>query len=186
MTTVIGIQGPTWAVVGADTRVIDNERIFALPSGAGKIIRNSDYIVALAGDFAPAQIFAHQVKFPKPPAYTTVDALDKFITQKFLPTIKLAYTEAGYLPTGEEGAELIVALHGTIYNIGTDSTWARDKRGIYGIGTGSAYAIGSVATLGIPKDIANAMGYAKQALSIACSYDANSGEPFTIYQQARK
>jgi len=185
MTTAIAIQGPTWAVVGADTRVVDEGRIFNLPAGAGKIIRKPDYIIALAGDFRPAQIFAHQTKLPKPPAYTTIDALDKFMTQKFIPYVRTTYTEVGYTPTGEEGAELIVATQGIIYNIGADCTWARDKRGIYGVGTGSDYAIGALAALNPPKNVNEAMANAKQALSIACSYDNNSGEPLTIYQQPR-
>ena len=185
MTTVVGIQGHNWAVVGADTRVVDDGRIFNLPAGAGKIVRKPDYIIALAGDFRPAQIFSHQTKYPKPPAFTTVDALDKFVTQKFLPAIKDTYREVGFVPLEDEGAELLVAIHGTIYDIGSDWSWARDKRGIYGVGSGSPYAIGAAAALGVPKNPNEGMAYAKQALSIACGYDNNSGEPLTIYQQVR-
>jgi ATP-dependent protease HslVU (ClpYQ) peptidase subunit len=186
VTTVVGLQGPNWAVVGADTRIAEDSRIFSMPKGTGKIIRKEGYIVALAGDFRPAQIFAHQFDFPKPPAYTTVETLDKFMTVDFLPLVQEAYKEVGYeVKNVEEGTDLIVATQGTIYNIGADSTWARDRRGIYAIGTGSAYAIGAIAAFGIPKSVDDAVSIVKQALHIATDYDSNSGQPVIIHQQVR-
>ncbi|MFZ9661471.1 MAG: hypothetical protein ACO29O_06285 [Chitinophagaceae bacterium] len=108
------------------------------------------------------------------------------MTVDFLPLVQEAYKEVGYeIKNVEEGTDLIVATQGTIYNVGADSTWARDRRGIYAIGTGSAYAIGAIAAFGIPKNIDDATSIVKQALHIATDYDSNSGQPVVIHQQVR-
>jgi ATP-dependent protease HslVU (ClpYQ) peptidase subunit len=185
MTTVVGLQGSNWAVVGADTRVVEDGRIFNMPTNAGKIVRKDGYIIGVAGDFRPAQIFAHHYKFPKLPTYTTIDALDKFFTQKFIPIMRETFKEHDFTPSEEDGVELIVSIQGTIYNISDDYAWARDKRGVYAIGSGSGYAIGALAAIGQPKSASEGLAAAKAALSIAVNYDNNSGEPFSIYQQVR-
>lgn len=185
MTTVVGVQGSNWAVIGADTRIVEDGRIFATPAGAGKIVRKSDYIIGIAGDFRPAQIFAHSFKFPKPPPYTSLDALDKFVTQKFIPMVREIFKEQDFIPSEESGVEIIVALQGTIYTLNNDWAWARDKRGVYGIGSGGSYAIGALAAIGQPKSASEGLAAAKAALSVATSYDNNTGEPYSIYQQVR-
>ncbi len=185
MTTVVGVQGSNWAVIGADTRVVEDGRIFTTPTGAGKIVRKAEYIIGIAGDFRPAQIFAHSFKYPKPPAFTTLDALDRFVTQKLIPLIRESFKEQDFAPSEEDGVEIIVTLQGTIYTLGDDWAWARDKRGVYAIGSGGSYAIGALAAIGQPKSASEGLAAAKLALSIAASYDNNTGEPYSIYQQVR-
>ena len=125
MTTLAGVQGNGWSVIGADSRVIDDGAIVDLPKNAGKIFRKSGYILAVAGDFRTAQIMQHSFAFPKPPTDASVDALDKFFTTELIPMWKAEYEDVGYTPDKDIGNTILVSLSSTIYAIGDDWTWAR-------------------------------------------------------------
>lgn len=183
MTTLAGVQGNGWSVIGADSRVIDDGVIVDLPKNAGKIFRKSGYILAVAGDFRTAQIMQHSFAFPKPPTDASVDALDKFFTTELIPVWKAEYEDIGYTPDKDIGNTILVSLSSTIYAIGDDWTWARDKRNIYAAGSGAAYAIGALSAYGVPKTADEAVAQIKAAIKIASQYDHNTSEPAIIYSQ---
>lgn len=189
MSTIVGIQGDGWCVMGADSRVIEDDRVYVTPKKAGKIISRPGYVIAIAGNWRPAQILAHQLQYPKPPTFTTIEALDGFVTSEFIPAMKDAYLDNGFTNEGEDATDAMLAINGTIYEIGSDWSWLRDVNNLYAIGSGSAYALGSLVSLttltGLT-DIDDATTKAKLALEAACKFDPNTAKPLIIHQQVRK
>lgn len=184
VTTLAAIQGDGWAVIGADSYVIDNGHIWSTPKSSGKIFKQDGYIIALAGDWRPAQIFQHNTAYPKPPTKPTPQELDRFIAQEFVPTMQDALAEAKYVVDKENDFSILVAVCGVIYNIDADMGWARDRRGYYQGGTGGPYALGAMNAWQYPETIDAAKEIVKKALAIACQYDNGSGEPTIVYVQS--
>jgi ATP-dependent protease HslVU (ClpYQ) peptidase subunit len=181
MTTLAGIQGNGWAVIGADTRVVDDNRVVELPKNAGKIFRKNGYVIAVAGDFRVAQILQFSFDFPKLPLSPSVEALDKFFTNELIPVWKAEYEDLGYTIDKDSGSTILIALCGVIYAIDGDWCWSRDRRGIYGAGTGADYAIGALSAYKEPKTIEEAIANIKGAIKIASQYDINTAEPTVVY-----
>jgi len=46
MTTLVGIQGRNWALLGADTRIADDSTIYRLAKGHSKIIEHETFTIA--------------------------------------------------------------------------------------------------------------------------------------------
>jgi hypothetical protein len=70
LTTIAAIQGEGWAVIGYDSRVTEDNRIFVLPKDSGKVVKNGHYIFGAAGDMRAVNLLAHTFK---PPVPTTTD-----------------------------------------------------------------------------------------------------------------
>jgi len=186
MTTLAGIQGDGWAVIGADSRVVDDGMIVELPKNAGKIFRKNGYVVAMAGDFRAPQILQFSFEFPKLPTFSSIEACDKFFTTELIPVWKAEYEDLNYTPDKDIGSVALVMVGTVIYSIGDDWTWIRDRRGIYGAGTGSSYVVGALAAYNKAKNVDEATMQIKAAIKIASQYDPNTAEPAIIYGQADK
>ena len=184
MSTVVGIQGDGWCVLGADSQVSEGGRAYSTTKGLGKIMKRGPYYVATVGDFRPTNIIAFNFNFPKLPPYSSVYKLDKFIGSRFIPALQQCYADNAYIPKdGDSGTDVLVAVYGNLYAISYDYSWTKDRRGYYALGSGGDYALGAMATYSPPKSIATASLIARTALSIACQYDTESGEPLLIYSQ---
>lgn len=186
MTTLAGIQGNGWCVIGADSRVVDDSTIIELPKNAGKIFRKNGYIVAVAGDFRVAQIAQYSFELPKLQTFSSVEATDKFFTTDLIPMWKAEYEDLSYTVDKDLGSVALVAVGTTIYSMDADWTWIRDRRGIYAGGTGAGYAIGALSAYSKPKNIDEATAQIKAAIKIASQYDPNTAEPAVVYGQADK
>lgn len=183
MTTIVGIQGPTWAVIGGDSRVVDGGKITDLPKNAGKIFRKNEYIVAIAGDFRVGQILQHAFDYPKPPDNLNQEGMDRWMTAEFIPLLQEHYKEMNYTVDNDLGSEVLIAISGIIYALDQDWTWARDRRGIYAAGSGQAYAYGALSAYNFPKSASDATSIIKQAIKISASYDVNTAEPAIVFSQ---
>ena len=184
MSTVVGIQGDDWCVIGADSQVSENGRVYSSVRGTGKIVKRGPYFIATVGDFRPATILNYNLSLPKPPTKTTSYNLDKFVSTKIIPAIQASYTENNYTPTDKEsGSDFLIAVCGQLYAISSDFSWTKDRRGYYAFGSGGDYALGAMATYQQPKSITKATLIARTALAVACEYDTESGEPLIIYSQ---
>jgi len=184
MSTVVGIQGDGWCVLGADSQVSEGGRAYSTTKGLGKIMKRGPYYVATVGDFRPTNILAFNFNFPKPPPFTSTYKLDKFIGSRFIPALQQCYADNAYVPKdGDSGTDILVAVYGNLYAISYDYSWTKDRRGYYALGSGGDYALGAMATYALPKSIATATLVIRTALSIACQYDTESGEPLLIYSQ---
>lgn len=186
MTTLAGIQGNGWCVIGADSRVVDDNTIVELPKNAGKIFRKNGYIVAVAGDFRVAQIAQYSFEFPKLQTFSSIEATDKFFTTELIPMWKAEYEDLNYTVDKDLGSVALVAVGTTIYTLDADWTWVRDRRGIYAGGTGASYVLGALSAYAKAKNVDDAISQIKTAIKIASQYDSNTAEPAIVYGQADK
>ena len=182
MTTLIGIQGRNWALLGADSRIADDSRIYKLPKGHSKIIEHDVFTIACAGDLRAINILQSQLKLPK--TYVAKDDAH-FVTGFLIPAIRKAFVEAGYEKTTEgqssHESEFLIIYNGKIYEVGSDYSWVQDSRGVYGLGSGGSIALGALACLsGDLVTRAEARKWANKALEIACEYNSDSAPPFHL------
>lgn len=201
MTTIVGIQGDTYALVATDSRISSFDssgmafQVTTLGAGTSKIASNGKYILGAAGDVRAINILHHAFNPPAPPANAFGKRLDQFITRQFIPSLRSCFEEQGYaVPEretaehiAEQGSTLIVLVHGTIYIIEGDYSWTSDNNGIYAIGTGSSYALGALQTLagGKKLTVQQAKTVANKALTIASKFDPYTGAPFQSFVQER-
>lgn len=183
MTTIVGIQGKNWALIGADTRISDEEMIYQMPKSISKIIEIEEGIyIACAGDLRAINILQGGVKFN---VRNQTDSNEQYLTNVFIPALRKVFTNHGYERT-QEGvssteSEFLLAYYGQLYAIGSDYSWIQDSRGLYGLGSGGTLALGALSALAPPspqKALAKKM--ATQALDIACAYNADSAPPYTL------
>ena len=182
MTTLIGIQGRNWALLGADTRIADNSTIYKMAKGHSKIIETEDFTIACAGDLRAINIIQAGLKLPR--TYIAKDDAH-FITAFLIPTMRKAFTDAGYEKTSDgqssHESEFLVIYKGNIYEIGSDYSWVQDARGIYALGSGGAIALGALASMqGDLVTRTEARKMANKALEIASAYNSDTAPPFHV------
>lgn len=184
MTTLVGIQGRSWALLGSDTRITSDGAIYRMPKNQSKIVEVDGIMIASAGDVRGGNILEHGLKIPK----VTVKSDEQFITSYFIPAIRQAFSDAGYEKTLEgistHETEFLVAYKGKIYEIDSDYSWVQDSRNIYALGSGGAIALGALATLvGDSITKTEARKWALKALDIASSYNADTAPPYHVVIQ---
>lgn len=186
MTTIAAMQGDGWAVVGYDSRVTEDNRIFTLPKDAGKVVKNGSYILGAAGDMRAVNLLAHTFKPPVPAPTDVGTKLDKFISSKFIPALKMCFDEAQYGEKGEQDSSVLVVIHGRVYEIGSGYDWCLDEAGIYAFGSGGSYALGAMhaAAVGKKRTMSHARANVRSAVEIATGLDPASGEPVHILVQS--
>lgn len=189
MTTLAAIQGEGWVVVGYDSRVTEDNRFYILPKDAPKLIKNGPYLLSAAGDMRAINLLAHAFKPPVPTLNEVGEKLDRFITNKFIPALKHCLEENGYGGKEDQESYYFAVVNATVYEIGTDFSWARDLNGIYAIGSGSAYALGAMygQINGSKRTLPSCRTIVKNAMQIASQLDPSTGEPVTtVVQQMQK
>lgn len=185
MTTLAAIQGEGWAVVGFDSRVTEENRIYHLPKDNSKIVKNGPYFLGAAGDMRAINLLAHAFKPPVPHDNEVGEKLDRFITSKFVPALKTCFEHNGYGKDGEQDSFIMVVVNATIYELGANYEWARDTRGIYALGSGAPYALGSMFSElnGKNKTLTSAKAAVKNAVQISAQLDPGTSEPVIMLVQ---
>ncbi len=182
MTTLIGIQGRNWALLGADTRITDETTIYKMSRGNSKIIEHENFTISCAGDVRAINILQSGLKLPK----TYVARSDEhFITSFLIPAMRNAFSDAGYEKTSDgqssHDSEFLIVYNAKIYEVGSDYSWIQDSRGIYGLGSGGELAKGALAAMvGHSINRTEARKMAFKALEIASDYNAGTAAPFHI------
>jgi ATP-dependent protease HslVU (ClpYQ) peptidase subunit len=99
--------------------------------------------------------------------------------------MKHCFEENSYSKDGEHDSQVMVAVNGTIYEIGDDFSWAHDETGVYAIGSGGGYAMGAMlASLdNKKKTLGTAKNVIRQAITIAAKLDPSTGLPINIAVQ---
>lgn len=184
MTTLIGIQGRSWALVGADTRVTSDGTIYRMPKNQSKIVSVDGILIASAGDVRGGNILEHGLKIPK----VTSKSDEHFITSYLIPAIRTAFSDAGYEKTSDgvssHETEFLVIYNGKIYEVDSDYSWVQDSRNIYALGSGGMIALGSLATMvGDSITKTEARKWALKALEVASQYNADTAPPFHVVIQ---
>lgn len=202
MTTIVAIQGESFAVIGTDSRIstFDDSgfayQVTTLGSGTGKVAANGRYLIGVAGDVRAINIVHHA--FSPPPAAQNLkgNRLDVFMTKTFIPSLRATFEEQGYANTkgessahmAEQNSSILVAVNGAVYVIESDYGWTSDRTGIYAIGTGGTYALGALAALTGKKAITinSAKSSIVKALGVAAKFDPYTGLPFQTFVQENK
>ncbi len=200
MTTIIGIQGDSYAVICADSRVTEVDsngkatQSMSLKEVGFKIAQNGRWLMGVAGDVRAINILTHSFNPPVPPPSLKGRKLDHFITTKFIPAMRVCFDSEGYSSPvtdnsehqSEHGSVVMTAINGTIYVIDGDYSWLSDSFGVYAIGSGAQFALGSLATT-IPTGGKIGRRTAKQsalkAMGVAGRYDPGTAAPYHVLVQ---
>lgn len=200
MTTIIGIQGDSYAVICADSRVTEVDsngkatQSMSLKEAGFKIAQNGRWLMGVAGDVRAINILTHSLNPPVPPPSLKGRKLDHFITTKFIPAMKACFDSEGYSSPindnsehrAEHGSVVMAAINGTIYLIDGDYSWLSDSFGVYAIGSGAQFALGSLATT-IPTGGKIGRRTARQsalkAMGVAGRYDPGTAAPYHVLIQ---
>lgn len=177
MTTMVAVQGPSWVIVGCDSQVTEDNRIFILPKDNPKIVRNGEFLFGAAGDMRAINLLAYQFKPPVLPTNCSGTRLDKYISSKFLPELKSMFDEVQYGEKGQQDSTILAVVHGHIYEIGSGYDWCRDQSGIYAFGSGGQYALGALHSLleGKKLTLNAARAAVRSSLEVAARLDPNTG-----------
>jgi len=199
MTTILGIQGDGFCVVGCDSRIADiyeggSVTVSVMGDSTRKIFPNHQYILGAAGDVRAVNILAHTFVPPVPKMNVKGFSIDAFITTEFIPALRTCFELTGYATSEKESSrlaqfdsEILVALNGQIYVIGGDYSWSSDSHGLYAMGTGASYAMGALlATVPIVRTMISARKAILKALSIAARCDPFTGAPYHTMSQDNK
>lgn len=202
MTTIVAIQGESFAVVGTDSRISTFDesgfayQVTTLGSGTAKVAPNGRYLIGVAGDVRAINIVHHAFAPPAAPINMKGNRLDVFMTKTFIPALRQTFEEQGYANTkgenaahmAEQDSSILVAVNGAVYVIESDYGWTSDRTGIYAIGTGGTYALGALAALTGKKalTINSAKSSIVKALGVAAKFDPYTGLPFQTFVQENK
>ena len=188
MTTIAAIQGDGWAVVGFDSRVTEDGRVFTLPAGSGKVVERGPWLLGAAGDVRAINLVSHVLRPPVPPHPGVERAeLDAFFSTKFVPALKNCFDQAQYGEKGEQDSQVIAVVRGVVYVVGSSYDWAPDESGTYAIGSGGDYALGALARgedrrkNRTPQAARDAV---RRAVEIAARFDAETGPPVRVVTQS--
>lgn len=200
MTTLVGIQGDGYALLGADSRISSFDekgnayQYSTLGGTTSKITQNGKYLIGAAGDVRAINLLQHAFHPPTPAPTLKGKKLDAFITTKLIPAIRDCFDHHGYSAPetkdsqhiAEHDSTIILAINATIYIIEGDYSWTPDTNGYYAAGTGAPYALGALTAL-MPKTKPQTPQQAKtiviKALNIASKYDPYTGSPHHTYTQ---
>lgn len=201
MTTIIGIQGDGWTVIGADSKIsafgedgfISGQSL--LPAGSSKLVDKDGYILGAAGDVRAINLLHHVFEPPNARYATTPQKVDHHITKRFIPALRQCFDAEGFSPPDSEKREhraehsstIIVSVKARLYIIENDYSWTQDAAGVYAIGTGDQYARGALHLLtkgGATKlNQEKAIAIVSKALEVAGCYDPYTGGPNHIFTQ---
>ena len=195
MTTIVAVQGPTWAVVGFDSQVTeDSNRRYTMSRGSSKVVKNNDYILGAAGDVRAINLLAHAFRPPTVGDLLGIK-LDRFMTSRFVPALRACFESHGYAAQtkdskeiAEQGSTVLAVANGVIYVIGEDYSWVRDITGVYSFGSGGDFAAGSLFSLGAETPATSMMSTEKMirtSLAVAARLDPGTGSPFHVVTQSR-
>jgi ATP-dependent protease HslVU (ClpYQ) peptidase subunit len=204
MTTLVGVQGDGFAVVGADGLITSYDEAGSayqksvLASGSSKVFTNGKYILGAAGDVRAINLLQHAFQPPTPTPGMRGKKLDSFITVKFIPALRACFDQHGYSPPeskdskdhiAQHDSTILTVVNSTIYMIEGDYSWINEATGFYVAGTGGAYALGALQAISDGKKLTQEKAKATvvKALTIAAKYDPNSGPPYqTVIQSVEK
>lgn len=190
MTTLAAFQGEGFAVIGCDSRASDESgRVMDLATN--KIIENNGYLIAVSGASRGGNISQFGWTPPSAPRTNNLETLDKFMTKKFIPSLRKVFITSGYDmkddgDTAMQDSSFIIAVRGVIYPIFEDYSWDREARNIYYGGSGGDVALGSMVALGIEKatkNIKRAEQIVYKSVEIACKWDAYCSPPIHVKTQ---
>lgn len=202
MTTIIGVQGPGWSIIGSDSKIssFDDQGYITsqstLPRHSSKIAEKNGYLLGAAGDVRAINLLHHVYEPPSTRYATTREKLDQHITKRVIPTLRQCFDDEGFSPPekgdrdhkAEHNSTVIISVKGRIYVVESDYSWVEDETNIYVLGTGSQFARAAMHVITEGVDVGKisqkkAIPMVEKALETACTFDPYSGGPFHIFTQ---
>lgn len=193
MTVLAAFQGNGFSIIGADSRATDYGGRAVVLSNP-KVMRDEydNYVFAMTGACRGGNLIQQGWTPPAPPAFTTIEELDKFMTREFIPQMRDLFVDSGYEGIAFDGqsathdSQFLVSVQGIIYPIMEDYSWDRDARKIYYGGSGGDVALGVMAHAKIEKyknDPTKARAIVKEAVARACEWNAYCALPVVVEVQ---
>jgi len=188
MTTLVGVQGNGWCVLGSDSRAsLESGKL--IDAATPKIVNNNGILIAAAGSSRGSNLVHYGWKPARPRANQN---LDEWMTVQFIPQMRILFVDSGY-DMKEEGemaghdSEFIIAVNGIIYVIFEDYSWERELRKFYVAGSGGDYALGALEAMNFSNvnTPAPAEKIVKKAIDIAIKYDVYSGGEVKTFIQKK-
>lgn len=195
MTVLVGFQGNGFSIIAADSRATEESGdMFILANPKVMWDDEEDYLFAICGMTRGGNLLQQGWIPPQPPEFSSVEKLDQFMTQIFIPQLREHFIDGGYDAKWEGEAAwmdsgFLISVKGIIYPIASDYGWDRDLRNIYTAGSGGPIALGALAALGIDKckdDEKKARQIIKKAIEIACQWNAFCAPPIVMETQYTK
>jgi 20S proteasome alpha/beta subunit len=145
MTTLAGIAGKGWCVIGAESKASDDSGSFVMMP-TPKVFINNGVLIAGCGSVRGLNVMEYDFDSP------TLDEdirVESYLTRQFIPTMRKTYIEAGLemkeygdVATMENG--LLIGIAGRLFSIGSDYSWDQSAKGLYSYGSGGPYAMGAM------------------------------------------
>jgi ATP-dependent protease HslVU (ClpYQ) peptidase subunit len=183
MTTLVGIQGPDFVVMAADSQITDNDqRIISIQTP--KIVSIGKYLLGVTGDSRPGDILMYNWK---PPAYKYQDPV-QWMGKRVIPSIYAAFKDFGYDVNDKEANFCyLIAFDGMLFSIGPDLSFNASENGLFTAGSGGPYALGYLYSLkpGSYRALLMAKVVAERSVKIASVLDINTCPPIQLEVQQR-
>lgn len=168
MTTIVAVENKGHVLIGCDSQVTAGNQKMTLEGG--KIIRNGDYLIAVAGRLRMLQAMRHATL---PTLGVDSTDIDAFVSLELGPAIAQVEMSVGCVP-GE--SEYLFVVKGRIYSIYGDGTYTRNPSKHYSIGSGSPYALGALYSLRSEASRDDV----ERALQAAATHDIGTSAPFLV------
>ena len=183
MTTLVGINGPDFVVMAADSQITDNDmRVISIQTP--KIVTIGKYLLGVTGDSRPGDILMYNWR---PPAYKYQDPV-QWMGKRVIPSIYAAFKEFGYDVNDKDASfTYLLAFDGMLFSIGPDLSFNASENGLFTAGSGGSYALGYLYSLkpGSYKSLLMAKVIAERAVKIASVLDINTCPPIQLEVQQR-
>ena len=183
MTTLVGIQGPDFVVLAADSQITDNDQRI-ISTQTPKIVRKGKYLLGVTGDSRPGDILIYNWK---PPLYKNQDPVE-WMGRVVIPSISNAFKDNGYeLNDKEASFAYLLAFDSYLFSIGSDLSFNGSENGLFTAGSGGPDALGYLYSLKPRsyKSLLMAKVIAESAVKIASVLDINTCPPIQLESQQR-
>lgn len=185
MTTLAGIEGDGWCVLGSESKITGDGGFMFTPSA--KTFENGPVIIGACGGVRGLNILEHGWSAPR----YVGKSVEHYLTRTFIPSMRKAMIDAGAdMKDDGEVAEfdnaLLVAIKGRIFSIGSDYSWIQSSRGVYSYGSGGAFVRGAMSSMckkHFPKTVEAAQHIITESIKVAIDSDEFSGGKISTFVQ---
>lgn len=162
--------------MGGDSAAVEVESNLVSSRVEPKVFIHGDYIIGYSGSFRFGKVVEYSCELPKP----DYKDIHKFMNTHFVNAIRDA-VEDNKLDNSEEkdSAELLIGLHGHIFELNSDWHVGEDSNSFNSIGSGSSFALGSLFSTKRLKDCRSRV---KMALEASEAFSPYVKKPFTILE----
>lgn len=142
MTCIVGIVQDNKIYMGGDSAGVSDLDITIRRDP--KVFRVGEFLLGFTSSFRMGQILMHD--FDPPKIKENADPF-RYMIKKFIPAVREAFKDGGYLEKNNEadqGGTFLVGIRGRLFVIEDDFQVGESHDGYLSVGCGSKYALGSL------------------------------------------